>query len=92
MLGPSHDIVILWGSEMVACKGKRSITLQLTTVKSARVYGIFGTDKVDHVLVIKGEVVNDIFYRTINRWRILVVFFIPKIQGRPMNYMASIQK
>ena len=42
------------------------IAFQLTTVKSARVYGIFDTDMVDHVLVIKGETVNDIFYRTID--------------------------
>ena len=42
------------------------IALQLTTVKSARVYEIFDTDKVDHVLVIKGEAVNDIFCRTID--------------------------
>jgi len=53
---------------MVACEGKKlsaSARLQLTTVKSARVYGIFDTDKVDHVLVIKGEAVNDVFYRAI---------------------------
>ena len=50
-----------------------------------------GTDKVDHVLVIKGEAVNDIFYRTIDGWRNLLVLFTAKIQGRPMNHMASIQ-
>ena len=66
-------------------------TLQLTTVKSARVYCIFGTDKVDHVLVIKGEALF-IFHRTIDGWRNLLVFFTAKIQGRPMNHMASIQK
>ena len=46
----------------------------------------------DHVLVIKGEAVNDIFYRTIDGLRNLLVCFTAKIQGRPMNHMASIQK
>ena len=61
-------------------------------MKSARVYGIFGTGKVDHVLLIKREAVNDIFYRTIDGWRNLLVCFTAKILGRPMNHMASIQK
>ena len=60
-------------------------------MKSARVYGIFDKDKVDNVSVIKGEAVNDIFYRTIDGYRNLLVCFTAKIQGRHMYYMASIQ-
>ena len=59
-------------------------------MKSARVYGIFGMDKVYHVLVINGEAVN-VFHRTIDGWRNLLVFFTAKIQGRRMNHKASIQ-
>jgi len=36
--------------------------------------------------------VNDEFYRTIDRWRNLLDVFTAKIQGMPMNHMASIQK
>ena len=71
MLGLSRDIVILWGSEMVACDGKRLKREYNTSVDYCEVCQSlwhFGTDKVDYVLVIKGEAVNNLLYRTMNKW------------------------